>query len=357
MIFCVLCDPPLTSQRLFKTRTTLFYTIASTLHAAAFIPSNVLLPQFFQGVHNSDALQAGIQLLPFAIFVSWSTVVAGQIQSRLRIVRPITWFGYAVAILGFGLMFHYFNYDITKPMQYGLTIIPAVGVGLSLQSPMLILQAAMPLKDMAAVTSAWVLTRSIGGSVGVSVFTAILNSDMRSNFAQVQAQYGSEAASVPTSAAGYAAMHEMPDGEAKNAVLAAFADSFKPCWLVGLALLAICLVITIPTRAYSLNRPRGAAAAAAAGGVEEEAEAEAEDEKAGYEGADEKAYEGADAKVGAVDADTARVQVPHHLPDRARDYSIASTPTATVSLSDKERSRSRSRERAGALDDEKMLQA
>lgn len=297
--------------------------MASTLHAAAFIPCNVLLPQFFQGVHGADALQAGIQLLPFAIFVSWSTVVAGQIQSRLRIVRPVTWFGYAVGALGFGILYGFWNWDITLPMQHGTSIIPAVGIGLSLQSPMLILQAAMPLKDMAAVTSAWVLTRSIGGSVGVSVYTAILNSDMRAEFAKVQAKWG-EAAQVPTSAAGYQAIHDMPAGPLKNDVLRAFADSFKPCWIMALALLAFCLVITVPTRAYSLNRPRGAAAKAESEGAEVEPEAEEAAE-----------VERLEAKVAAERAE-----------DKGEPYSLASTPTVAATPASTEKERSRSRERA-----------
>ena len=60
---------------MFKNRTTLFFLIASTLHAVAFMPSNYLLPQMFQGVNGSGALQSGIDLLPYACGVSWSTVV------------------------------------------------------------------------------------------------------------------------------------------------------------------------------------------------------------------------------------------------------------------------------------------
>ncbi|GMK54012.1 hypothetical protein CspeluHIS016_0105980 [Cutaneotrichosporon spelunceum] len=302
--------------RLFKTRTTLFYTIASTLHAAAFIPCNVVLPQFFQGVHGANALQAGIQLLPFAVFVSWSTVVAGQIQSRLRIVRPVTWVGYAIGALGFGIMVGFWNWDIKLPVQYGTSIIPAVGIGLSLQSPMLILQAAMPLKDMAAVTSAWVLTRSIGGSVGVSLYQAVLNSDMRSEFAKVNAKWG-EGPPVPTSAAGYHEIHSMPDGPLKTDVLRAFADSFKPCWIIALSFLAFCLIITIPTRSYSLNRPRGMAAKIEA----EAAVAEALQEPELDDGSDKR------------DEDDP-------FKEKAEPDSVASTPTAAGSSAstDKERS-------------------
>lgn len=246
--------------RAFKVRTTLFFMIASTLHAAAFIPTNVVLPQFFQGVHGADALQSGIQLLPYAIFVSWSTVVAGQIQSRLRIVRPVPWVGYAIGILGYGLMVAYFNYDIPLSRQYGLLIIPAVGVGLSLQSPLLILQAAMPLKDMAAVTSAWVLTRSLGGSIGISLYTSVFNVVLRHKFGALDPPYP-----PPITAEGYQAMNQLPDGQEKTDVHRAFADSFKPVWIIALGLLAVCLVITLPTKSYSLDRPRGAAAKAEAG--------------------------------------------------------------------------------------------
>ena len=61
-----------------------------------------------------------------------------------------------------------FKYPFSIALQEGLSTIAGVGVGLSLQTPMLILQAAMPLKEMAATTSAWTLTRSLGGSVGES---------------------------------------------------------------------------------------------------------------------------------------------------------------------------------------------
>jgi len=63
---------------MFKNRTTLFFLIASTLHAVAFMPSNYLLPQMFQGVNGSGALRSGIDLLPYACGVSWSTVI-GQL--------------------------------------------------------------------------------------------------------------------------------------------------------------------------------------------------------------------------------------------------------------------------------------
>lgn len=91
---------------------------------------------------------------------------AGQINTRFRILRPLVWLGYAISGLAFGLMYRYFRYPFSDAMQEGLTSMAAVGVGLSLAVPMLIMQAAMPLKKMASTTAAWQLVRAMGGSVG-----------------------------------------------------------------------------------------------------------------------------------------------------------------------------------------------
>lgn len=266
--------------RALKVRTTAFWLVGSSLHACAFIPSNLLLPQFFQGVRGADALQSGIQLLPYAIFVSLSTVVAGQIVSQFRIVRPVPWVGYAIAMVGFGAMIPTFTYTLPLSEQYGLLIIPAFGIGLSLQTPLVILQAAMPLSDMAAVTAAWTLTRSLGGSVGVSIFTAILNTEIRTKFSRIPG-YGVDFV-APTSSKDYEALHAMPEGPLRDSILGAFADSFTLCWIVSIALFGGALAITLPTKAYSLRRPRAGAAATAA--EKEQAERE-EAEAVGMGGA------------------------------------------------------------------------
>lgn len=62
-------------QRMFKIRTTLFFLLGSLIHALAFIPSNYLLPQLFQGVRGSSALMSGIELLPFSILVAVGTII------------------------------------------------------------------------------------------------------------------------------------------------------------------------------------------------------------------------------------------------------------------------------------------
>lgn len=44
------------------------------------------------------------------------------------------------------------------------------------QTPLIGLQAAMPLKDMATTTAAFILIRTLGGTIGISVGQAIISS-------------------------------------------------------------------------------------------------------------------------------------------------------------------------------------
>ncbi|KAK1923520.1 major facilitator superfamily domain-containing protein [Papiliotrema laurentii] len=241
--------------RMFKIRTTFFFLIGSLLHALAFIPSNYLLPQMFQGVRGDSPLRSGVHLLPFSMTVAFGTVVAGLINSRLRILRPVVWFGYGLAALGYGLFYGLFRYPFSVGLQEGIQIVAGAGVGLSLSAPMLILQAAMPLKEMAATTSAYTLTRNLGGSLGLAIFTAILNTELRSRFVKLEG-YGT-VFEVPESAAGYLALQELPDGPMKTAVLSAFADSLGTCWIIACAMFIACLLLTLWTKSYSLNRTPG----------------------------------------------------------------------------------------------------
>ena len=76
-------------QRMFKIRTTLFFLMGSTFQSFAFLPSNYLLPQLFQGVRGSSPLSSGIQLLPFACCVAWSTVI-GQSSHHIASLVSLT---------------------------------------------------------------------------------------------------------------------------------------------------------------------------------------------------------------------------------------------------------------------------
>ena len=86
----------------------------------------------------------------------------------------MAWTGFALGGLGYALFYACFTYPIPLAKQEGLQIVTGVGIGLSIVVPLIILQNAMPLKDMAAVTGSWSMSRNIGGAIGMSALIRAL---------------------------------------------------------------------------------------------------------------------------------------------------------------------------------------
>lgn len=70
----------------------------------------------------------------------------------------------------------YINLTVYSVEQVFYLLIPALGVGFLFQAPLLALQAAMPVKDMATSTATFGLLRTLGGTVGISIGEAIFSS-------------------------------------------------------------------------------------------------------------------------------------------------------------------------------------
>jgi hypothetical protein len=175
-------------------------------------------------VRGFDSLKSGEAIIPFSISTALLSIVAGQLTTRLGLVRSLIWTGFSLTCLGYGLFYALLTENASFATSLGIQVIPAAGVGLSIQTPMLVLQAALKPEDMAASMSAWVLIRSIGAAVGFAVFTALLNQDMRNNFEKIDG-YG-VAFDVPKSLEGYRRLQDLQPG-LKEQVMKAFANSFR----------------------------------------------------------------------------------------------------------------------------------
>lgn len=89
--------------------------------------------------------------------------------------------------------------------------------------------------------------------LGLAVFTAVLNTNLRTRFAKIPG-YGTEF-TVPRSASDYIALQNLPDGTTKDQVMTAFANSFRQCWIIGCAFFLGCLVVGVAAIIYLSKRP------------------------------------------------------------------------------------------------------
>lgn len=270
----------------------------SYLQAFCFLSSAFYLPMWWQGVKGVTATMSGVHLLPFSLMVSvvsrtspifdrsgiaptltlsfsfCTTVPTGWFISNKGFVRTVIRLGYAIALLGFGIM-HLMSATSSLAINEVCPMIAAIGIGMSLQPPLILLQAAMPLGDMAASASSFMLVRSLGATTGISIAGSVLATRQQALLAGVQ---GYTFVGVPSTRAEYDAMQNLQPESLRLQVLGAFADSFQVCppfrrigsararadqvfFLVYLqtlftifaCFLGACLILTLTIKHYSLQ--------------------------------------------------------------------------------------------------------
>lgn len=241
---------PIVPPRLFQTRTTGLILITTFLHAVAFFAGAYYLPLYFQ-ILGASATRAGVEMLPFSLSCSFTSAIAGMVVSRTGQYRPTMWVAYAVFAVGMGLMYM-LDGTSSSAEKIVFPLIAALGLGCLFQVPLIGLQAAMPIKDMATSTSTFGFIRTLGGTVGISVGQAIFASTIGKKIAKIPN------VSLDTSPGGLSesvrSLKNIPDPIQRAAVINAYARSISTIWLVMTPIIGVSFVMVLFVRKYSLAR-------------------------------------------------------------------------------------------------------
>ncbi|KAF8146473.1 major facilitator superfamily domain-containing protein [Mycena galopus ATCC 62051] len=241
---------PIIPPRLFKTRTTglIFFTVF--LHAFAFFSAAYYLPLYFQ-ILGASATKSGVLIIPFSLLSSVTSGLGGYIVSRMGDYRPIMWISYAVMAIGYGLMIM-LDERSSIALQIIYPAIAGIGLGGLFLPPLIGLQAAMPVKDMATSSTTFGLFRALGSTIGISVGQAI--------FTGVLSQRLSKISGLTLNLTGAALADSVrqiqtitPDS-VKQQVLHAYTKGVSAIWLVCTPIICVCFVAVLFLKKYSLKR-------------------------------------------------------------------------------------------------------
>ncbi|KAK0451021.1 MFS amino acid permease [Armillaria borealis] len=224
---------PIIPPRLFQTRTTAIILVSTFLHALSFF-----LPVYFQ-ILGSSATGAGVRMLPFSLGSSLTSATMGYVVSRTGEYRLVIWISWAVFTLGYGLMIMLDSYSNTaEKVLY--PFIAAVGLGTMFQVPMIALQAAMPLKDMATSTAAYGFIRLVCSHTLTKRLAKIPNAE----------------GSLPTGSLSESVRHlkNIADVQLRADIIQAYARSISSIWLVHTPICGVGLLLAFGIRRYSLKR-------------------------------------------------------------------------------------------------------
>jgi MFS family permease len=144
----------------------------------------VFLPLYLQVVLGASATNSGLLLLPLVGGLLVASISSGWLITRTGRYRIYPIVGTALLTVGMWLLS---TMDInTSFPQAGVYMgVVGFGIGLVMQNIVLAIQNSVPPAHLGTATSASQFFRSIGGTVGVTVFGAIMTARLTSNLASV----------------------------------------------------------------------------------------------------------------------------------------------------------------------------
>lgn len=177
---------------IFRVSVSILFLIGMAMFGAI-----VYIPLYAQTVQGASATNSGIILLPMVIALTVTSLIGGQIISRLGKYKVMAVAG---AFIITGSLFWFSTLSASSShLDLILRMIPlGVGVGIAMPLFNLVVQNAFPQNRLGVVSSSTQLFRGIGSTVGVAVMGTYLNHQIasklsglaESDFARSMAQAG-----------------------------------------------------------------------------------------------------------------------------------------------------------------------
>lgn len=220
---------PVLPVRLFRRRNLTLSCAAAFLLGAVMFSAIIYLPQYLQVVKGLDPMSAGLHMVPLMGGVVVASVTSGQLISRYRAWRIYPTIGATLVLLASALFTQLDGASSAIEISLFMAVL-GVGIGFTNQIMILVAQDSVPPSDLGVATSTVSFLRSLGGTVGVATFGAILGAHVRS-----AAPAGAGALGTPAELATLPA-------ELQEAIRHGFVGGLHAGFLVGIPVAALALL-------------------------------------------------------------------------------------------------------------------
>ena len=205
---------PVLNFQLFKNRTYAVMSAVAMLMSVGMFGTIIFVPWFIQGVVGVDPNVAGSVMTPMMFSVVAFSMTAGRIVTRVA-YRWVIGAGFLFVATGMFLMTGW-SVETTQLQATLVTMVVGAGLGCIMPIMTLAVQNAFPPHFRGQVTSGVSFFRSIGATVGASVFGVVFNNQMSARFAEnlggLFAQAQAQLARVPEAAAALQQLAAKPQG-------------------------------------------------------------------------------------------------------------------------------------------------
>jgi EmrB/QacA subfamily drug resistance transporter len=175
-------DDAIIPLRMFRLRPVAVGIGANVLTGMALFGGIFLLPLYMQIVHGASPMVSGFLMLPMVAGMMSASIISGQVISRTGRIRGFPIVGSALAAIGL-LSLGTISADTHIEVVMALMLLVGFGLGNCMQPLLLILQSAVPPRDIGVATASATFFRQIGGTIGVAVFLSVLFGQVGGNIA------------------------------------------------------------------------------------------------------------------------------------------------------------------------------
>jgi EmrB/QacA subfamily drug resistance transporter len=207
---------------LLRNRTVAASIACVALVAMAMLGTIAFVPLFVQGVIGTSATSSGVVLTPFMLGAVGTSIVSGQLVSRIGRYRPNTIIGPIVLGIGMFLLYR-MGPSTTNGMAARNMVVAGIGLGAMMQIFVLSVQNSVLVRQMGSATALTQFARSIGATLGVTLMGVIVNQGL------------------PRAARGHEELsHRLPPR-----LRVELADALHPAFLAALVACGLVLVVSL----------------------------------------------------------------------------------------------------------------
>jgi EmrB/QacA subfamily drug resistance transporter len=164
---------PILPLGLFRLRIFTVSNIISFVSGVAMFGALAFLPQYLQLVHGVSATESGLLLLPLLVGLLAMSISSGIYISRTGRYRWFPLAGTIIVTIGVALLSRLGAHTSLGIVSLDILVF-GIGLGLFMQVLTLVVQNAVPVKDLGVATSSVTFFRSMGGAIGASALGAVL---------------------------------------------------------------------------------------------------------------------------------------------------------------------------------------
>jgi hypothetical protein len=224
-------------KRIITQRSVAGAALFSVTTGGAFFLLVYFIPIWFQAIKGTSAVGSGIRNLAMVLATVVSSIIGGGL---------ITTFGYYTLFLLISSVFSAIGAGLLTTLTInagpakwiGYQVLYGLGVGLSMQTPIVVVQTVLPISDIPAGTALIMFLQTLGGAIFISVGQSVFSNKLIAGIVQTA---GPEYAALVMNDRATALRKVLPS-EVLGEVLVKYNDALTQTWYISVALATMSII-------------------------------------------------------------------------------------------------------------------